>query len=230
MYGGLTSAAQLRRIADVIDKYSIPLIKLSAAARLDLLGVTPSEVNSVTAELNMPVTIQSYGKPVMSVITCEGSSYDANAMQDSIRIGAALERRLEHLQIPTDITIAVSGSPLHRSGTLIKDIGIVGTPGGWEIYVGGSGNTQVRQGQLLCTEETEEAALNKVSAFIQWYREDAYYGEMTGQWLDRTGIVQLREGLFNHPHRIGLLERLEVESEAIFQELQKSWPTAALIR
>ena len=198
MYGGVTSAEQLRRIADVIDKYNIPLVKLTGGAHLDLLGIDAAHVGSVGAELGQPdAAAPAYGKTIASVATCTGIGYDPSALQDSIGLGASLEYRLERLQMPAVVSVAVSASPLHRAGTLAKDLGIVGVPGGWEIYVGGSGGAKLRQGELLCMESSEGAVLELSTAFLQWYREEANYGETTAQWIERIGITQLREGLFN---------------------------------
>ncbi|WP_199614376.1 nitrite reductase large subunit NirB [Paenibacillus alkalitolerans] len=237
MYGGVTSAEQLRRIADVIDKYSIPLVKLTGGAHLDLLGVNAELVNTVSAELGQPEAVnadsaaaEAYGRTIASVATCEGIGYDRSALQDSVRLGASLERRLERLQMPAAVSVAVSASPLHRAGTLVKDVGIVGAPGGWEIYVGGCGRIKLRQGELLCTEPTDEKALELAAAFLQWYREEANYSETTGQWVERIGITQLRERLFDLPYRSELIARMALEQRFSGQRQQNSQPAAALIR
>lgn len=231
MYGGVTSAEQLRRIADVIDRYNIPLVKLSGGAHLDLLGIDARHVGSVGEELGQPaVAAPAYGKIIASVATCTGIGYDHSALQDSIRLGASIERGLERLQMPTQVSVAVSASPLHRSGTLAKDLGIVGVPGGWEIYVGGSGGMKLRQGELLCMEPTEEMVLELSTAFLQWYREEANYGETTGQWIERVGITQLREGLFNLLFRGELIARMNLEQQFTEQQQVNPQPTAALIR
>jgi nitrite reductase (NADH) large subunit len=219
MYGGVTTAEQLRRIADVIDKYNIPLAKLTGGAHLDLLGIDADQVGSVREELGqLAAAAPAYGKPLAAVGTDVGIDYDPSALQDSVRLGARLERRLERLQMPTAISAAVSASPLHRAGTLAKDLGLAGVPGGWEIYVGGSAGVKVRQGELLCMEPSEEKVLELAAAFLQWYREAANYGETTGQWVERIGMTQLREGLFNPWFRAKLMERLNVEQQQVDQQ------------
>jgi nitrite reductase (NADH) large subunit len=229
MYGGVTSAEHLRRIADVIDKYNIPLVKLTGGAHMDLLGIDAEHVGSVGAELGQPAAeAPAYGKTIATVATCTGIGYDRSALQDSVRLGASLERRLERLQMPAQVGVAVSASPLHRAGTLAKDLGIVGAPGGWEIYVGGSGGMKLRHGELLCMEPTEETVLELSAAFLQWYREEANYGETTGQWVERIGITQLREGLFNLLFRAELIARLNVEQQFTEQQQINPQPTAAL--
>ncbi|MDQ0918921.1 nitrite reductase large subunit NirB [Paenibacillus sp. V4I5] len=231
MYGGVTSAEQLRQIADVVDKFNIPLVKLTGGAHLDLLGIDAEHVRSVGAELGQPdAATPAYGKTIASVATCTGIGYDPSALRDSIGLGASLEYRLERLQMPAVVSAAVSASPLHRAGTLVKDLGVVGVPGGWEIYVGGSGGAKLRQGELLCMEPSEDAVLELSAAFFQWYREEANYGETTAHWIERIGITQLREGLFNLLFRAELIARMNVELQVTKQKQINPQPTAALIR
>lgn len=231
MYGGVTSAEQLRRIADVVDKYSIPLVKLTGGGHLDLLGIDAEHVGSVGVELGQPeAEAPAYGKTIASVATCTGIGYDSSALQDSIGLGASLEYRLERLQMPAAVSAAVSASPLHRAGTLAKDLGIVGVPGGWEIYVGGSGGAKLRQGELLCMEPSEGTVLELSAAFLQWYREAANYGETTALWMERIGITELREGLFNLVFRADLIARMNAELQVKEQQQINTQPTAALIR
>ncbi|WP_068618141.1 nitrite reductase large subunit NirB [Paenibacillus tuaregi] len=210
MFGGVTTADQLRRIADAIDAFGIPLAKLSGGAQLDLLGVAPEQVQAVTAALGGAAAGASYGWPMAAVATCAGA-YDRGALQDSISLGAQLERRLEGLQLPTAVSVGVSASPLHRAGTLAKDVGLSGAPGGWDLYAGGSGGAQLKQGQLLLASLDSEEALDLASALLQLYREEADFGEPTGQWVDRIGLVQLRELLLDRDNRSALLHRLEQE-------------------
>lgn len=204
-YGGYIGANQLRNIADVIDAYGIPHAKLSDG-RVDLLGVAQERLADVEAALISPVAGRSYGYPV-SVTACDGIAYDPLALQDSVGLAEVLERRVEGVQTPAPVAVAVSGSPLHRAGTLAKDLGIVGAPGGWELHVGGNTNGALRQAQLLCTEADDGGAIEMAAAFLQAYAENGWYGETTGEWIDRVGLINLRELLFNSAYRKDLLDR-----------------------
>lgn len=211
MHGGLAGAEQLRRIANAIDKYNVPHTRIGNG-RLELLGIAEKDLSAVLMELDRTIVTTSYGQPV-TVTSCEGLRYDRYALQDSMGMAVALEQRLESIQMPTAITLAVSASPLHRAGTLGKDVGIVGAPGGWEIHVGGNANRSLRQAQLLCTESIDLAALEMAAAFLQAYREQAYYGEATWDWIDRIGLINLREQLFNGAYRARLLDQLDSERD-----------------
>lgn len=228
MHGGLTGSEQLRTIANVIDKYGVPHAKVGASS-FELLGIEGVKLQAVVQDLEMPIASAVYGYPV-KVAACEGLQYDHYALQDSIGMAVALERRLESLQTPTPIFVAVSGSPLHRAGTLAKDVGIVGSPVGWEIHIGGSSIGSLRQGQLLCTEAIDRDALEMAAAFLQAYREQAYYREATWEWIERTGLIAIRENLFNTSHRTGLLQRLDADRETGLTNTIEQQPVAALER
>lgn len=229
MYGGVTTPEQLRLIADIVEKHGIPLIKLLEGPQLGLLGIAATDVNAVMTELNMPISGPVYGKTLSTIGTCSGIRYAVDAMQDSIGLGVALEKKLERLQMPQEIKIGISASPHNRAGSLTKDIGIVGAPGGWELYVGGSGERHVKAGQLLYTAETDEELLALVAAFLQYYRETGHYAERVSQWVERMGLLQIREALFD-PYLLQLLgSRME---EALLDSPGQinQQPTAAVTR
>ena len=212
MYGGVTTSEQLRQIADIVDKYHIPLVKLSSGPQLSLLGIAADEYMAVKREIGQQQAGEqaNYGKPIQTIGTSSGLQYEKGAFQDSVRVGVTLERRIERLQMPSQIAISVSASPHHRAASLSKDIGIVGVPGGWELYVGGSGERQVVPGQLLCTVVNEDELIELTSAFLQYYRETGRYAEQTAQWIERMGLLQIREMLFEPLHVKQLINRMEL--------------------
>ncbi|MDQ0191732.1 nitrite reductase large subunit NirB [Paenibacillus wynnii] len=229
MYGGVTTPEQLRLIADIVEKHGIPLMKLLEGPQLGLLGIAASDVKAVMSDLNMPISGPVYGKTVSTIGTCSGIRYSVDAMQDSIGLGVTLEKKLERLQMPQEIKIGVSASPHNRAGSLTKDIGIVGVPGGWEMYVGGNGERHVKPGQLLYTAETNEELLTLVAAFLQYYRETGHFAERVSQWIERMGLLQIREALFD-PYLLQLLgSRMEKALLDSPEQVNKQ-PTAAVTR
>lgn len=214
MYGGLTTADQLRRIAEVVDRFSIPHVKLTSTGGLDLQGIAAEQVAAVGAALAMPLAVSRYGKPLGTVITGADPKYDSGAWRDSVEMGVRLEWMLEGFAFPAEFSAAVSGSPMHRAGTLTADLGIVGTPAGWEIYAGGSRVKELRAPQLIGVCCGDEEAIDIAAAFAQWYREEAEYGEYAWQWIDRIGLIPLREGLFNGDFRNQLLANVPAAEHA----------------
>jgi nitrite reductase (NADH) large subunit len=208
MYGGVTSAKDLRRIADVADKYNIPLVKVTGAQRINLLGVKKEDLPKVWEDLDMPSGF-GYGKSLRMVKTCVGKEYCRFGTQDSMGLGVVMEKKLERLPTPHKFKIAINACPRNCAESGIKDIGIIGIDGGWEIYVGGNGGTHLRAGDLLCTVKTTEEVMEYSYAFFQYYRESANYLERTSTWVDRVGIEHARFVMEDRETRKELNVRLD---------------------
>src|SRR5690606_36507571 len=110
MWGGVTNPSELRRIADVADKYAIPLVKVTCGQRIDLLGVKKEDLPKVWADLDMP-SGHAYGKSLRTVKTCVGSEFCRFGTQDSTAMGIALEKDLVGMWSPHKVKLAVSGCP-----------------------------------------------------------------------------------------------------------------------
>jgi nitrite reductase (NADH) large subunit len=209
MRGGVTTPAELRKIADVADKYHIPMVKVTGSQRIDLLGVKKSDLPAIWAELGMP-SGQAYTKGVRMVKTCVGSQFCRFGTQDAITAGIVLERRLENLYSPHKFKMAVVGCPRNCAEATVKDVGLVGNEGSWQVVVGGAAGKGVRKADLLVTVETTEAALEAAEVFFQYYRENANYLERSYDFVERLGIEKVRkETIYATPDvRRKLLERL----------------------
>jgi nitrite reductase (NADH) large subunit len=96
------------------------------------------------------------------------------------------------------------------AGSTTKDIGVMGIDRGWEIYVGGSSGRDARAGELLCVAGTNEEAIEIIIGFIQYYRETANYLERTWQWIERLGLIHVREILFDNELNQQLSQRMEL--------------------
>jgi len=206
--GGVTSAAELRRIADVADKYHVPMVKITGSQRIDLLGVKKEDLPKIWADLDMP-SGQAYTKGVRMVKTCVGTDFCRFGTQDSTAVGIELERRFEQLFTPHKVKMAAVGCPRNCAEATVKDIGLVGQEGGWQVVVGGAAGKSVRKADLLTTVETSEAALEAAELFFQYYRESANYLERTYDFVERFGIEKVRKETVYAPEivRQGLRDR-----------------------
>lgn len=194
MYGGVTNAKDLRKIADVVDKFDIPLVKVTGGQRIDLFGVSKDDLPKVWKELDMP-SGYAYGKSLRTVKTCVGEQFCRFGTQDSMGLGIRLEQKFEGLQTPHKVKMAVSACPRSCAESGFKDIGFIGIDGGWEIYVGGNGGTHVRGGDLLYKVKTDEEAMSITGAYLQYYRETANYLERTSAWIERVGLAHVQSVL-----------------------------------
>ena len=208
--GGVTSPDELRRIADVAEKYNARMVKITGSQRIDLLGVRKSDLPKIWADLGMP-SGQAYTKGVRMVKTCVGTEFCRFGVQDAIGAGVELERRLENLFTPHKTKMAVTGCPRNCSEATVKDIGLVGQEGSWQVVVGGAAGKTVRRADLLITVKTTEEALQAAMLFFQYYREQANYLERTYDFVERVGIEKIRKETVYAPaaRRKELLKRLQ---------------------
>lgn len=190
--GGVTNAEQLRRIADVADRYAVPMIKITGGQRIDLLGVRKEQLPDVWRDLGMR-SGYAYAKSFRTVKTCVGSEFCRFGLGDSTKLGIDLEERFKGLEAPAKLKLGVAGCPRNCSEALIKDVGIVAVDGGrWEIYVGGAGGAHVRKADLLTVVDTADEVLRLVGRFLQYYREHARYLERTYSFVPRVGIETVK--------------------------------------
>jgi len=192
MYGGVTSADQLRKIADVADKYAVPMVKVTGGQRIDLLGVKREDLVGMWADLDMP-SGYAYGKSIRTVKTCVGSEFCRFGTQNSTQMGIDIEKAFDHMWAPHKVKFAVSGCPRNCAESGIKDVGVIGVDSGWEIYVGGNGGIKTEVAQFLCKVKTSDEVLEYSGAFIQVYREEARYLDRTVHWIERVGLDYVKK-------------------------------------
>lgn len=194
MWGGLTNPRELRAIADVVEKFNAPMVKVTGGQRLDIFGIRKEDLPAVWADLNAAgmVSGHAYGKSLRTVKTCVGSEWCRFGTQDSTGLGVKVERMSWGSWMPHKFKIAVSGCPRNCAEATIKDFGIVCVDSGYELHVGGNGGIHVRVTDLLCKAATEQEAMDYCAAFIQLYREEARYLERTAPWIERVGVDYIK--------------------------------------
>src|SRR6185312_16003109 len=136
---------------------------------------------------------QAYTKGVRMVKTCVGTEFCRFGTQDSTAAGIEMERRFEQLFTPHKVKMAAVGCPRNCAEATVKDIGLIGIEGGWQVVVGGAAGKSVRKADLLTTVETTEQALEASELFFQYYRENANYLERTYDFVERLGIEKVRK-------------------------------------
>lgn len=214
MKGGVTNVAQLRKIADVAEKYDVPMIKLTGGQRIDLLGVRKEDLPAVWADLDMP-SGYAYGKSFRTVKTCVGSDFCRYGLGDSTALGIAIEERYQGLASPAKMKLAVTGCPRNCAEALCKDLGVVAVGDGrWEIYVGGAAGAHIRKGDLLATVDDPDTVITLTGRVLQYYRESANWLERTYKWVPRLGIEHIRAVVFDEELAEGLDARMQKSIDA----------------
>ncbi len=209
MWGGETTASELRRIADAVDKYKIPTVKVTGGQRIDLLGVKKEDLPAVWKDIGMP-SGHAYAKALRTVKTCVGSEWCRFGTQDSTQMGKDLERAMWRMYAPHKVKFAVSGCPRNCAESGIKDVGIIGVDSGWEMYVGGNGGIKTEVAHFFVKLKTPAEVLEYTGAFCQLYREEGWYLERTVHYVARVGLDHVKKKILDDAEgRKALWERLQ---------------------
>jgi nitrite reductase (NADH) large subunit len=209
MWGGETTADELRRIADAVDKYKIPTVKVTGGQRIDLLGVKKEDLVNVWKDIGMP-SGHAYAKALRTVKTCVGSEWCRMGTQDSTQMGKDLERAMWRMYAPHKVKFAVSGCPRNCAEAGIKDVGIIGVDSGWEMYVAGNGGIKTEVAHFLVKVKTAAEVLEYTGAFCELYRTEGWYLERTVHYVNRVGLDYVKKKIVeDHAGRKALWENLQ---------------------
>ena len=207
--GGITNPAQLRRIADVAERYRVPLVKLTGGQRIDLLGIRKEDLPNVWRDLDMP-SGYAYGKSYRTCKSCVGSDFCRFGIGDSIALALKIENEFQGFDSPHKLKLATAGCPRNCSEAMVKDVGAVAVEGGkWEIYIGGAAGSSIRKGDIMHVVDSHEEVLKYMGRFIQYYRENAKYLERTHGFVTRIGLDKIKAVVVEDSE--GIAERLDRE-------------------
>ncbi|MBX3618563.1 MAG: nitrite reductase large subunit NirB [Rhizobacter sp.] len=209
MWGGETTADELRRIADAVDKYKIPTVKVTGGQRIDLLGVKKEDLVNVWKDIGMP-SGHAYAKALRTVKTCVGSEWCRMGTQDSTQMGKDLERAMWRMYAPHKVKFAVSGCPRNCAEAGIKDVGIIGVDSGWEMYIAGNGGIKTEVAHFFVKLKTAAEVLEYTGAFCELYRQEGWYLERTVHYVSRVGLDYVKKRILDDAEgRKALWERLQ---------------------
>lgn len=213
MWGGETTASELRRIADVVDKYKIPTVKVTGGQRIDLLGVKKEDLVNVWKDIGMP-SGHAYAKALRTVKTCVGSEWCRMGTQDSTQMGKDLEKAMWRMYAPHKVKFAVSGCPRNCAEAGIKDVGIIGVDSGWEMYIGGNGGIKTEVAHFFAKLKTSEEVLEYTGAFCELYRQEGWYLERTVHYMNRVGMDYIKKKVLeDEANRKALWAKLQAALE-----------------
>ncbi|WP_165217391.1 nitrite reductase large subunit NirB [Affinirhizobium pseudoryzae] len=203
MWGGVTNAKELRAIADVVDKFQIPMVKVTGGQRIDLLGVEKEDLPAVWADLGEAgfISGQAYAKGLRTVKTCVGSDWCRFGTQDSTGLGIRIEKFMWGSWTPAKLKLAVSGCPRNCAEATCKDIGVICVDSGFEIHFAGAAGLDIKGTDVLGLVKTEDEALEVIVALTQMYREQARYLERIYKWAKRIGHDEIRRQILTDTER-----------------------------
>ncbi|TIT34694.1 MAG: NAD(P)/FAD-dependent oxidoreductase [Mesorhizobium sp.] len=199
MWGGVTNAAELRAIADVVDKFEIPMVKVTGGQRIDMLGIRKEDLPAVWADLGQAgfVSGHAYAKGLRTVKTCVGSDWCRFGTQDSTGLGIRIEKFMWGSWTPAKVKMAVSGCPRNCAEATCKDVGVICVDSGYEIHFAGAAGLDIKGTEVLGLVRTEDEALEHIVALTQMYREQGRYLERIYKWAKRIGIAEVKRQIID---------------------------------
>jgi nitrite reductase (NADH) large subunit len=221
MPGGITTPAELMRIAEVAVKHNVPLVKLTGGQRIDLVGIPKQDLPAVWADLDMPAG-WAWGKSYRTCKSCIGTEFCRFGLGDSMGLAVKIERKFRGIDSPGKLKLATAGCPRNCSEAMVKDVGAVAIGDDrWEIYVGGAAGSHIRKGDVLCTVTGEDEVVRITGRFMQWYRENAKYKERTHTFIERMGIDRARAIVVDDSD--GIAAALDAAMEASTAAVRDPW-------
>ena len=203
--GGFIQPDQLQKYIDVANEFGA-VLKLTGSQRIMITNLKAEDVDKAWEMLGMEPAY-TVSNRVRSVKICPGTTFCKRAKQDSVHLGMQIERKYLSLEMPSKMKIGVSGCPNSCTESRMKDVGIIGTVDGWNVYAGGSGGAHPRIGDLIAEVKTEKEALALVDRIIAYYKENAQIERM-GEFIDRIGLEAFKAAV------LGDLEGAPAESKS----------------
>ncbi|MDG6244887.1 MAG: NAD(P)/FAD-dependent oxidoreductase [Methanolobus sp.] len=188
--GGIVSAEQLRKIADVAAKYNAATLKVTSSQRVAIVGLKEEDIDNAWEELGIKPGA-AIGLCVRSIKICPGTTFCKRGQQDAVGLGLKIDEKYHGMELPCKFKMAVSGCANSCSEPAIKDIGIMGTPKGYTVMVGGNAAIKPRLADVIADEMTEDdvlALVDKIISFTKTYGSKKRLGRV----IDEIGIEKFK--------------------------------------
>ncbi|RQW88490.1 MAG: NAD(P)/FAD-dependent oxidoreductase [Geobacter sp.] len=195
MPGGFTTPEALRMVADVAERYGIPSVKITIAQRIALIGIPEDKIDAVRSDLG-DLEDGATGLCIRYVKMCPGATWCKRGQQVTHDIGMEMDRKYHRLQVPWKFKMAVSGCINDCTEVCIRDLGLIGTPKGWNIMLGGNGGSRPRFAVCLLENiPSEDAALAVVEKVVDWFKSLERKCRI-GKVVEEMGIDAIRAEIF----------------------------------
>ncbi|HUR51855.1 MAG TPA: nitrite reductase large subunit NirB [Mycobacteriales bacterium] len=220
--GGEVTPDQLVTIGEVAKEFGL-YTKITGGQRIDLFGARVEQLPQIWRRL-VDAGLESghaYGKSLRTVKSCVGSTWCRYGVQDSTSLAVALELRYRGLRSPHKLKLAVSGCARECAEARSKDVGVIATENGWNLYVGGNGGFSPRHADLFLSDLTTEQLVRYVDRFLMLYVFTAERLQRTAPWVEQTGLDHLREVVVEDS--LGLCAELDAAMERHVGSYSDEW-------
>ncbi len=222
--GGEITPDKLITIGQVAKRYDL-YTKITGGQRIDLFGAHAHELPLIWRELIDAgfETGHAYGKALRTVKSCVGSTWCRYGVQDSVGTALTIENRYKGLRSPHKLKLAVSGCTRECAEAQSKDVGVIATEGGWNLYVGGNGGMRPRHANLFATDLDDETLIRYIDRFLMFYVRTADRLQRTSVWLESLagGLDYAKEVVIEDS--LGIGAELEAQMANIVGTYQCEW-------
>ena len=227
MPGGEVTPDGLIAVGEVAKKYGL-YTKITGGQRVDLFGARVEQLPFIWEEL-IAAGFESghaYGKSLRTVKSCVGSTWCRYGVGDSVGLAVELENRYKGLRTPHKIKFGVSGCTRECAEAQGKDVGIIATEKGWNLYVCGNGGMKPRHAELLTSDLDQETLVRYIDRFLMFYVRTADRLQRTSVWRDNLegGLEYLIDVVVND--HLGVAAELEVEMQQVVDSYEDEWKKA----
>ncbi|WP_284974441.1 nitrite reductase large subunit NirB [Arthrobacter sp. efr-133-TYG-104] len=222
--GGEITPKGLGVIAAVAEKYKL-YTKITGGQRIDMFGARLEQLPEIWKELVDAgfESGQAYGKSLRTVKSCVGSTWCRFGVQDSVAMAIALELRYRGLRSPHKLKMGVSGCARECAEARGKDVGVIATADGWNLYVGGNGGATPAHAQLLAKDLDDQTLLKYIDRYLMYYIRTADRLQRTARWQEELdgGIKHVEEVVVHDS--LGIAEELEAAMAKHIDTYQDEW-------
>ena len=227
MPGGEVTPDGLIAVGQVAKKYGL-YTKMTGGARVDLFGARVEQLPLIWEEL-IAAGFESghaYGKALRTVKSCVGSTWCRYGVDNSVGLAVELENRYKGLRAPHKIKFGVSGCTRECAEAQGKDVGVIATDKGWNLYVCGNGGMKPRHAELIASDLSKERLIQLIDRFLMFYVRTADRLQRTSTWRENLegGLGYLKEVLIDD--KLGLAAELEAQMQQVVDNYQCEWKTA----
>lgn len=191
---GIVTPDTLETIANVVRKYEIPIIKITSAQRMALVGMKPEVVDDVWRDLGIDVG-PAIELCVHYVQACPGNTLCKLGVQDSLGLGGKLENLFVGMDLPAKAKIGISGCSMNCGESYMRDFGAFGKKSGWTVIFGGNAARKPRIGDVIAEDLTNEEVIDLAGKCFEYYAANGKKKERTARFIERISIEEFKKAV-----------------------------------
>lgn len=192
--GGLVNPDTLRKLADVAEKYQVKIIKMNSEHRIGFYGIKEEDIDNIWDDLGMEPG-GFIGKCVRAAKFCTGNTSCKKGYQNTVEMGLRIDETFHKMKTPHKVKISLSGCSSCCAESAVRDIGLIGTPKGWRMLVGGTCGLQTKKGELIARNLSDDEVIEYITKILDFYKEKGIESRM-GRFIQKIGFENFTKEVF----------------------------------